>query len=770
MDILQKEVNTLSDSVTVFTEVVDHQTVNVNFATRDNDFVPLMVKNVSQYPFAHQWVIGSDGIDNRKIQKMLLAMWEKDASVSLTYIITFLEPTAHLHNKTFLRDICRHINTAEALDDSIVLANMFTCSYHVDQFALFMIDSHALVSMSYILQDEVDAWHLERYIGVLIRDNYKDEDWRKFTIQTLTTDRHGADIDWEHLQRAIDRSQSVLIPNKIKTIAQSVLDNYEENLDKHNYFILLASEIITYLQNVSKNCAYCNKMINVATIKPFICDSDVCAFQFYELDLDHQTLQSIINEPQLCDILISLLAFSSRHLLPDYLSKSLAEAKLTVTSALSLIPPVAELRKKILLTNAQDRGHILSQILPKPIVSLLQWILLSNTAYLRKLRPDELFGNLKNIVSYKMVSSNPISEHQFNENLTKVTAAKKSFYTFHGSPLTSWHSIIREGLWFDGQNIVHGRVYGDGIYTSLNFNISRGYTGTKTRLRPWSNSSLDIDAVVSLNEVVNDPKFMLERPNSQSHVIITEPSAIVTRYLLIAHKNNELNKGKRSARMDDATKLTPKILPQRREFRGLDDLIPRSVHNDAMLPPVYATRTATKILQKSLKRLMAIQATTEENYDRPWRIMRVDDLYCWNVQLHSFVENSVLAKDMQKFNIECINLEVRFTGEFPFEPPFIRIVTPRFVQHIHGGGGHITAGGSICSPLLTIDINGEGWKPSFTLDTVFLQIFVELSSEPPARVASTSNYTRKEAWAAFSRVANQHGWSYPKAFTQLFNE
>lgn len=39
---------------------------------------------------------------------------------------------------------------------------------------------------------------------------------------------------------------------------------------------------------------------------------------------------------------------------------------------------------------------------------------------------------------------------------------------------------------------------------------------------------------------------------------------------------------------------------------------------------------------------------------------------------------------------------------YPFSPPFARIVTPRFLPFMNGGGGHITAGGAYVTVRTTI--------------------------------------------------------------------
>jgi hypothetical protein len=52
-------------------------------------------------------------------------------------------------------------------------------------------------------------------------------------------------------------------------------------------------------------------------------------------------------------------------------------------------------------------------------------------------------------------------------------------------------------------------------------------------------------------------------------------------------------------------------------------------------------------------------------------------------------------------------LEVRAKDLEMMSPPFVRVLRPRFKFHT----GHVTIGGSICSPILT-----QQWDPSISLD------------------------------------------------------
>lgn len=50
--------------------------------------------------------------------------------------------------------------------------------------------------------------------------------------------------------------------------------------------------------------------------------------------------------------------------------------------------------------------------------------------------------------------------------------------------------------------------------------------------------------------------------------------------------------------------------------------------------------------------------------------------------------------------LNSIVFEIRFPSTFPLGPPFFRILKPRFLPFIRGGGGHITGGTRFFTTLL----------------------------------------------------------------------
>lgn len=80
-----------------------------------------------------------------------------------------------------------------------------------------------------------------------------------------------------------------------------------------------------------------------------------------------------------------------------------------------------------------------------------------------------------------------------------------------------------------------------------------------------------------------------------------------------------------------------------------------------------------------------------------------DCLYEWHVKLHKVDPDSALHNDMQllkeKEGREFILLHMMFKENFPFEPPFVRVVHPII------SGGYVLGGGAICMELLTKQVS-----------------------------------------------------------------
>ncbi|KAI2694673.1 hypothetical protein CBS147332_9602 [Penicillium roqueforti] len=186
-------------------------------------------------------------------------------------------------------------------------------------------------------------------------------------------------------------------------------------------------------------------------------------------------------------------------------------------------------------------------------------------------------------------------------------------------------------------------------------------------------------------------------------------------------------------------------------------------------PPQFATTSATKILQQHLQATIKTQERVPLHelglYVDPSLITTV---YQWIAELHTFDPSLPLAKDLKETKQKSIVLELRFPRQFPMDPPLVRVIRPRFLQFAAGGGGHVTAGGSMCMELLT----HSGWLPTTSIESLLLQVRMAITSTDPrpARLdihSAKTDYSVGEAVDAYRRVALAHGWQISKDIQQL---
>ncbi|KAI1911777.1 hypothetical protein LOZ61_003649 [Ophidiomyces ophidiicola] len=206
------------------------------------------------------------------------------------------------------------------------------------------------------------------------------------------------------------------------------------------------------------------------------------------------------------------------------------------------------------------------------------------------------------------------------------------------------------------------------------------------------------------------------------------------------------------------------------------DFIPGTLINTTLSllgPPVNATPAATKALQRDLKTTLQLQENSPL-HELGWYIdpNLITTVYQWIAEFHSFDADLPLASDLKQAGLTSVVLELRFFKDYPISPPFIRVIRPRFLNFLHGGGGHVTAGGALCMELLT----NSGWSAVSSIESVLLQVRMAMcTTDPrPARLQHCQNakdgtvkeYGVGEAVEAYIRACRIHGWEVPRDFSQ----
>jgi len=90
-----------------------------------------------------------------------------------------------------------------------------------------------------------------------------------------------------------------------------------------------------------------------------------------------------------------------------------------------------------------------------------------------------------------------------------------------------------------------------------------------------------------------------------------------------------------------------------------------------------------------------------------------DNMEKWRIKLFRFDEDSNLHKDLMVLGIDHIELEMSFPDQYPFEPPFVRVVRPRFQKQTG-----FVMNGALCMELLT----SQGWNPVNDIESVIVSI------------------------------------------------
>lgn len=449
-----------------------------------------------------------------------------------------------------------------------------------------------------------------------------------------------------------------------------------------------------------------------------------------------------------------------------------------ISMLLRNLPPIADLQRYLL-------EHPYASLASHPNVShsartLLQWIVASNRSYILQVSPvegtkgdsnfirhtktrpqEEILGLDSGYVQFRFAQGSPDKELRFHRALSRLITQKArkypTIFAWHGSKLSNWHSILRQGL--DYTQIQNGRAYGHGVYFSDRYETSAQYAQESLC---WPNSALQAAKVVSLCEIVNSPeKFISVKP----YYVVSNVDWIQCRYLFVQRKTLQGNtvgikdSGNPTEILQDPSyrvlgpdgqhmKIPTKAIPSNRivqepkskepelsakRLKTSNDSAESDVEEPADLEailsddgssalssnqletkdvatarepltdfrpdalvlsslprlalPQWADSKSSKRLAADIKRLQKVQTTTPL-HELGWyvHLENIENMYQWIVELHTFDPELPLAKDMKKAGITSIVLEVRFGRDFPFSPPFVRVVRPRFLPFMNGGG------------------------------------------------------------------------------------
>ncbi|XP_013876964.1 ubiquitin-conjugating enzyme E2 Q2 isoform X1 [Austrofundulus limnaeus] len=137
-----------------------------------------------------------------------------------------------------------------------------------------------------------------------------------------------------------------------------------------------------------------------------------------------------------------------------------------------------------------------------------------------------------------------------------------------------------------------------------------------------------------------------------------------------------------------------------------------------------------------------------------------DSLYDWHVKLKKVDPDSPLHSDLQvlkeKEGVDFILLNFSYKDNFPFDPPFVRVVSPVL------SGGYVLGGGALCMELLT----KQGWSSAYSIESVIMQINATLV-KGKARVQFGANKNQynlaraQQSYKSLVQIHEKNGWYTP---------
>jgi len=328
------------------------------------------------------------------------------------------------------------------------------------------------------------------------------------------------------------------------------------------------------------------------------------------------------------------------------------------------------------------------------------------------------------------ITYTPDIESRFSSGGNAEDKSKKTVFRFHGTPADNVIPILATGLRNCSKNEdlrLNGAVHGDGIYLSDSAEFSLGYCRTA-----YTCSSSGNMMAMLVYEVIDDPKWF----KTSNIYVVDDESALILRYIVVISEYNY-------------TKDSP-------AFTRLTSVMQGSALKEA---ETKKEKEKTAIMTKAFNKRLMIeykQLMKKPVADLGFSIKLSEEgnLRVWMVCIPAAsLNNPILEAQMQKLAIPFLELEISFPEGYPIEPPFPRVIYPRFQSLT----GHITAGGSICMEA----ISKSGWVPTTNMECLITQIKIVLV-EGDAKIdetCSSRRYDMAEAKEAFQRAMATHGWS-----------
>lgn len=322
---------------------------------------------------------------------------------------------------------------------------------------------------------------------------------------------------------------------------------------------------------------------------------------------------------------------------------------------------------------------------------------------------------------------------------------------FHGSPMINWHSLLYNGPYVPAKTsglIDNGAAYGIGVYLSPDANLSINYTGYRANYVGRGVAKSGTDDIIEIDKYGNNMVMMgifqvrgdMSRYKKNTSIYVCpDTDQICLKYLVYGSYNDikqltsQLNKF-----ISDGAGVIVKDSKNKQVKRGAKRLMGE-------------IRQMTQRDGKLGDDGLMFNFSIVDDCINVWRIvLPITANFCNTDHKPESDKQPAIYKDACKYKIENLVLEIKFPENYPFAPPFVRIVYPRFEFRT----GHITMGGSVCTELLT----PGGWVQTTSVMSLILMLKQNMY-DGGARIDPTrlgKEYGFQEACDAYNRMLTTH--------------
>lgn len=300
-----------------------------------------------------------------------------------------------------------------------------------------------------------------------------------------------------------------------------------------------------------------------------------------------------------------------------------------------------------------------------------------------------------------------------------------SHYLFHGSRWQNWFSLLRNGLkscsgsklQTAGAAMGEGAYFADDIRTGWHFGRSGG--------------SGSVKSVVGVFEILGDREKYYKQAYMKGKAFVVPGKELYNnvqlKYLMISSVDSK-------------------------SFKLINDMFSGSVLMEDTKRGVVELSKAYRRLGKEYKMLMKSERS---GVNCGFKVnVTKDNLYVWGVDM-SF--DGELGEDLAKCGAGSLTLEMSFPDNYPFSPPFVRVVKPKLKKMT----GNVSEHGAICHETLS----SKHWAPACTVESLLVSIRSHIL-DGGGRVDGVDNvdneddekYTLDNAKESFSTMATRYRW------------